>query len=294
MKCWLTQNTKLYTVLQTIAHGYETGDFKSLNSFLAEDCVLESHWVLQPNEGKKAIAAYFTGKGKTLKRTKSFPKCDINEIVGNMTTVSDVSVTTDGENYEKASVGLTHTSGKLCLLMTQKLENETVNVLIDVIIDETGFVKRIDLCDPEFFTCRPIGTNVCLNPGNKAADEKDDAVLVFEDYYPEMYTFLFLAGIDFDEYDVVEMPMDKWVAALRFWERFYAAGSFDEAFEELAGASYVDGGWEIKNQEIARKFSRFGKRIWDNRDMGQVLLKRLMEWTDLYRGDYDCIISEGW
>ena len=56
----------------------------------------------------------------------------------------------------------------------------------------------------------------------------------------------------------------------------------------------MDGGWEIKNQEIARKFSRFGKRIWDNRDMGQVLLKRLMEWTDLYRGDYDCIISEGW
>ena len=294
MKCWLTENARLYVVLRELSSGYETGDFKSFFPFLADDCVLESQWVLMPNEGKDSVIKYLKGKGKTLKRTKSFPMCCVYEIIGDITTVTNATVTTDFRSYEKASLSLMHTPGKLCLMLTQKLENETVNMVIDVTLGDDGLVRRIDLCNPDFYRCRPFETYVRLNPGDEVVDEDDDSVLVPEEYYPEMYTFLSMADVDFDEYDEVKMPMDKWIVALRYWDRFYATGNFDEVFEELAEVSYVGNSWEIKNQEAACKLSRFGKRIWDNRAMGKILLKRLLEWTELYRNDYDYIVSEGW
>ena len=175
MKCWLTENARLYVVLRELSSGYETGDIKSFFPFLADDCVLESQWVLMPNEGKDSVIKYLKGKGKTLKRTKSFPKCCVYEIIGDITTVTNATVTTDFRSYEKASLSLMHTPGKLCLMLTQKLENETVNMVIDVTLGDDGLVRRIDLCNPDFYRCRPFETYVRLNPGDEVVDEDDDS-----------------------------------------------------------------------------------------------------------------------
>jgi len=293
MKCWLEMNTRLFVILRALSHGYETGDFERVFPYLAEDCILESQWVLTPNEGIDAVTHYLKGKGATLKRTKSFPKCSINELVGNITTVPNAAVTTDWKNYEKASVSLIHTPGKFCLLMTQELEKEKVNVLIDVKLNDEGYVKRIDLCDPNLFSYRYFETYVRLNPGDTVAEEDDNVALVNEEYYHELYAFLSIAGAEFDEYGEVEIPMDKWVEALRCWDIFNAADSFDDVFEEIAGVSYADG-WNIKNQDAADELSHHGKWMWKNRDMGRILVKRLIEWTNLYRNDFDCIVSDGW
>lgn len=293
MKCWLEMNTRLFGVLRELSDGYETGNFDDFFPYLAEDCVMESHWVLSPNIGAEAVRKYLMGKGETLKKTGSFPEGSICEFVGGMTTIPDAVVTSDGKTGERASVSLAQTPGKFCLLLVQDTENEKVSVLVDITLNGAGLVRRIDLCNPEMFTFRSVDSCVFLYPGEAATENDDGMVHVSEEYYDELYTFFSMTGTKFDEYENLVIPMVDWLAALEYWEKFNAAESFDDAFEELAGVSY-DGDWHAKDSSAAAHLINAGCRLWKKRDMGRLLVKRLREWTETCCSSYDCIFSEGW
>ena len=92
MKTKLELATVIYDYLNMISEGYENGDFTPLYPYLAEDCVLESQWVMTPNAGYDAVVSYLSGKGETLKITGLFPKCSIQELVGNATLMNNVDI----------------------------------------------------------------------------------------------------------------------------------------------------------------------------------------------------------
>ena len=50
MKTKLEKDTIMYTYLEAFEKGYSSGDFSEVFPYLAEDCVMESQWVLTPNE----------------------------------------------------------------------------------------------------------------------------------------------------------------------------------------------------------------------------------------------------
>ena len=149
------ENKKLYYEYLTIlGKGYETGDFSELFPLLSEDCVFESQWVLYPNVGYEVIVDYLTGKGRTLKRTQSFPSCSVQELVGNINYIRNANFTVNGEK-QKGAFGLYYDDGELCLLMHQILNGETNDVIVRLKVDEENKIKRIDLCMPELFRFKP-------------------------------------------------------------------------------------------------------------------------------------------
>ena len=59
----LERNTQLYNVLRVLETAYEKGDFTEFVDLLAEDCVYESMWVLEPLCGREAVSRHLLGKG---------------------------------------------------------------------------------------------------------------------------------------------------------------------------------------------------------------------------------------
>lgn len=145
MKCKLEENSRLFDVLIAMKKGYETGDFDSLFPFLAQDCVMESQWVLTPNIGYEVIKEYYTGKGETLAKNQSFPECTIVELIEVHQKKKKVQTILNRNKPEAGVLQLCYTPGKLCLLMKQTLKEKKNSVLVDVTIDNNGKVKRIDL-----------------------------------------------------------------------------------------------------------------------------------------------------
>ena len=154
MNCRMEENSRLYDVLSVLRDGYTTGNFEGLFPFLAQDCVMESQWVLTPNTGYDAVAAYYTEKGNTLVESGSFPNCSIVELLGNCNPVKNASGSLNGGKQEASSLGHMYTPGKLCLEMKQTIDDKENAVIVDVTLNESGLVKRIDLCMPELFKYR--------------------------------------------------------------------------------------------------------------------------------------------
>ncbi|MDO4494103.1 MAG: hypothetical protein Q4C53_09490 [Clostridia bacterium] len=136
-------------VLCAIAKGYETGDFGSLFPYLAKDCVFESQWVRQPNNGCDEVVAYLEGKGRTLRRNRCFAKAFIVKLRGNGNPVA-AGVSVNGAPEERAKVSLWYPDGEHCLLLRQELPEETVELIVRVQL-QNDKVARIDLCMPELF-----------------------------------------------------------------------------------------------------------------------------------------------
>ena len=299
MNCRMEENSRLFDVLCALEKGYRTGDFGELFPFLAQDCVMESQWVLTPNIGYDAVVSYFTGKGKTLAKNDCFPDCSIVELVGNCNPMENATVIVNGKETGMSSAGLMYTPGKLCMLMEQTINDETNGVIVDVMLDEAGMIKRIDLCMPEMFKYRYFYTYVCFFPttadweeGEEYHPDQEHLVRVSEDYYGELYLFLGCAGYRFDEYEDLRIPMDHWCKALDYWKEFISAASFDEAFEKIAGVDYDNG--TIQNPEAGIRLGRIGKDSWDNRYTNRTLFDGLIEWTNLCRDTYAFINTYGW
>lgn len=144
------KNRMLLSHLQTLCDGYTTGDFEPLFFMLADDVVLESQWVLTPCKGRKAVEEYFSGKGETLKKHNAFPKCWIVRLAGNANPVEG-NISVNGNEPEHATIALQYPEGKLCMYMSQTLEDKTNGVIVDLTLDERNSISRIDLCMPELF-----------------------------------------------------------------------------------------------------------------------------------------------
>lgn len=140
--------------LKTLCECYSTGNFEPLFFFLAEDVVLESQWVMQPNVGKEAVVEYLSGKGRTLQKNNCCPKCGIVRLVGNLNSVEG-NISVNGKEPERGKVGLWYPDGKLCMYMTQTLGEKTNGVIVDIKTDDHNMISRIDLCMPELFRFEP-------------------------------------------------------------------------------------------------------------------------------------------
>ena len=60
---------QLYNILRILEDAYEDGDFTEFVTLLAEDCVYESMWVLEPLRGREAVTNHLLGKGKSIQRS---------------------------------------------------------------------------------------------------------------------------------------------------------------------------------------------------------------------------------
>lgn len=140
--------------LKMLCECYSIGEFEPLFLMMTDDVVFESQWVLTPNEGRAAVEDYFIGKGETLKKHNACPECKIVRLKGNVNAV-EANASVNGDEPKRAKVGLWYPDGKLCMLMSQKSGNETVEVIVDLQLDERGFISRIDLCMPELFDFEP-------------------------------------------------------------------------------------------------------------------------------------------
>ena len=287
MKTKLELATLTYKYLDLISDGYEKGDFAPLFPYLAEDCVLESQWVLTPNEGYDAVVSYLTKKGETLKESGSFPTCYIQELVGNINTIKDVDINVCGEK-KHGSAGLYYPCGELCLLMEQTIDEKKNGVILRIKLNENEKISRIDLCMPELFQYRDFYTFVSLYP---CADEEtmlDTAkIRVSEPYYSELYLFFGMVGEDFDEYDDMHIPMEKWIEFLERWKRFYSFRTFDEAYEDACGIDYNN--FTVKDADAKRRLGYNGADIWSNRNNNANMLEGLIEWTNKYKDTWSHI-----
>lgn len=292
MRCRLEKNNLLFKILCVVEKSYASGDFEELFHYLAEDCIFESQWVLEPNVGYDATVKYLRGKGETLKRTQDFPHGDIVELVGNMNPIKKAKVSVNGEVPTNASVGLFYEPGKLCLLLEQELETEIVSLLIDVQLNDEDKIARIDLCMPELFKYRDFYTYINLCPA-KGDDENEEAMVrVSESYYSELYFFLDQVGIQFDEYDDLTFPIEQWLKALELWRQYAKADNFDQVLEEIAGIDYVNN--TVQHPELAKRLCDRRKTMWVERKNNKSMVDGLIEWTQKYRDTNDCIKSYGW
>lgn len=291
MKTTLEKKRLVYKYLDILGEGYESGDFSKLYPYLAKDCVFESQWVLTPNTGYDAIVDYLNGKGATLQRTKAFPSCSIQELIGNINIVKNAEVHINGGEAQHGGVGLYYEAGELCLLMEQKKDNETIGVIIRIQINEDDTIIRIDLCDPALFQYRCFYTFVNFIPANGDEKIKDGMIRLSESYYPELYLFLGIAGFDFDEYDDLKIPMAVWLKCVEKWKEFYSYNSFDEAFEEICGINYSK--QSAKEDYARRMLSRNGFDMWQNRMKNGNIIDQIIEWTNKYKEHCTTINSYG-
>ena len=290
MKTKLEKDTIMYTYLEAFEKGYSSGDFSEVFPYLAEDCVMESQWVLTPNEGYQAVVDYLTGKGETLKRTGSFPSCSIVELVGGMNLIKDADFHVNGEKTH-GSFGLLYNSGELCLLMEQTIDDKTNGVMLRIKLTEDNKIARVDLCAPELFQYRDFYTFVSFYPANKENEINEGRIRVSEPYYPELYLFLGMVGEAFDEYDDMNIPMNKWIAFLEKWKSFYSFKTFDEAFENACGIDYNN--FTAEDKEALKRLSNMGDDIWENRQKNPTMLHALIEWTEKYSKICDTVNGYG-
>jgi hypothetical protein len=110
---------QLYNVLRILEDAYEDGDFTEFVTLLAEDCVYESMWVLEPLCGREAVTNHLLGKGKSIQRSSAYPRCWIEEFVGNMNPISNAKISLNGEK-KYGTVALAYESGKFCLMLKQE------------------------------------------------------------------------------------------------------------------------------------------------------------------------------
>ena len=92
-----------------------------------------------------------------------------------------------------------------------------------------------------------------------------------------------MVGEEFDEYDDLHIPMEKWQAFLEKWKRFYSFRTFDEAFEDACGIDYSN--FTAKDEAALRRLSTMGDDIWENRQKNPTMLHALIEWTEKYSKD---------
>lgn len=280
---------QLYNVLCILEDAYEDGDFTEFVTLLAEDCIYESMWVLEPLCGRDAVTNHLLGKGKSIQRSGAYPRCWIEEFVGSMNPISNADISLNGEK-KYGTVALAYEPGKFCLMLEQKLDGKTNEMLIDLKLTEDGMVSRMDLCMPELFNTTGLCPHVVFLPANGDEENKDALIRIGYDYFNELYLFLGLADQDFDEYGDLEIPMESWERMLQWWKEFVEAKDYDTIYEKMAGIDYDN--WSVANKFAHHRLGWSGEGLWNERHIHADKLAGLLEWTQKYC-DYESIHTYG-
>ena len=117
-----TNQDIMYRNLKILARCYSTADFEPLFPILSEDVSLTSMWVLETLRGIKKVKDYYIGKGETIRKSGTYPRCKI----------------------VRSTV---YYPGKLLIYMSQKLESRIVDGVIVANFSEDGKIREISLCD---------------------------------------------------------------------------------------------------------------------------------------------------
>ncbi len=150
-----SKNPILEKHLSVLAKCYSGGCFDELFPLLADDCVFETQWRLNPDVGKRAVIAYFTGKGQTMRDYNACPVCDLISFVGYSNPIRNADITFESGKYHGTFV-LMYEPDKLALRMRQTLDSQTNCVIVDLTLNEQNQISRIDLCMPELFRYRVL------------------------------------------------------------------------------------------------------------------------------------------
>lgn len=286
----LKRNARLYNVLRILREAYEDGDFSEFVDLLAEDCVYTSMWVFESLQGRKAVSRHLLGKGKAIQRSGCYPEGWIVELAGSMNPLPESDIIVNGQK-KRGSIALAYEAGKPCLMLCQELDDKVNEILVDLQLTEEGKVSKIDLCMPELFRTNEISEYISCFPA-KGEEEKQEALIrIGEEYFDELYAFMGMADAEFDEYDNLVIPMEKWVKALDFWKAFADACDYDAFIESAAGIQYEN--WTVSNKAVLEHLSRHGASMWKRRKENRAMLDDLREWTQEYKNSCDCICTEG-
>ena len=292
MKTKLEQQALICDYLELLWDGYRNGDFSEFFSHLAMDCEMHSQWVLQPNVGYDAIVDYFTGKGKMLKETKSFPKCSIQELLCSAHPVCNAQIHVDGA-VKSEKVGLWYEEGELCLLMEQQLKDETVSAMLRLTLNNDGKISTINLCAPELFSYRGWndGTFMTVYPARGEEEKKDCRIRLSDRYYGELSVALSSIGREFDEWGEESIPMNEWERVLQKWQELYAFESFDALLESVGGVDYNT--FCVEDSKAFATLMWNGKRMWDNRLQTPNIVCDLREWAQKHKVCCDTVNMYG-
>ena len=217
MRCRLEKNNYLHEVFRIMEKALETHDFSEFLSYVSENCVFEVQGLYEPVAGYDAIADYLCEKGEGMVFNQGYSPTYVVELVGR-------------KNQEKDTLAeQIFESGKLCLLMEEETSTEADPLLVNVEVDEADKITRISVCTAKTFKYREFYTYVDLCPAKDDKDYEEAKVKVSESYYCELYFFLNCVGAQFDEYDDVTIPMEKWIRAMQLWEKYAESDNFDQA-----------------------------------------------------------------
>ena len=272
METILETNKVRVDFLYKLRKSYRLGDFSFIYSFLDENCVFESQWVLEPKKGFNEIYNYFENKGATLTEHNNFPHGDLVELVGDMNLFGNV--------------GMTYEPGEVCLMLKQKVDDKENKTLVRVQVKGEK-ISRIDLCMPEFFKVRDFSYPFDFFPSNGNEDDNTERrICINESYLPTFYLFLGTEDFEFDEYDDIDIPMEIWINTLIKWKTFCESENFDLVLENLAGLNYSD--WSCEKPKFLDYLMR-GTEIWKTRKDNLLLIKNILSWTEKYKNDFDYI-----
>lgn len=149
------KNPVLEKHLSILARCYSGGHFEELFPLLADDCVFETQWRADPEVGKDAVMAYFTGKGKTLIAYNACPTCDLIQFIDYCNPIQNADIEFNGQPYHGTFMML-YEPGKLALRMRQRLNGQINHIIVDLTLNEQDQIRRIDLCMPELYQYRVL------------------------------------------------------------------------------------------------------------------------------------------
>ena len=286
----LEKNAQLHSVLQSMERAYEEGDFTEFVSLLDENCVYESMWVIERLYGKEAVANHLLGKGNSISKSGAYPECYIEEMVGDINPLPDADIQ---ENVKEkySSIAPLCEPGKYCLFMEQEIDGKTNKSVVVLQLSDMGKVSRISICLPRFFNTQGCYPYITVFPGKDEDNHEEGRIIIGDCYFRELYFFFDLAGEGFDEYDDLEILMEKWEHILSCWKDFVDAPDYDTFFEKVAGVDYEN--WLVGNKDVLSRLGHSGASLWKARKENALMLNDLMEWTEKYKSSYDCICTYG-
>ena len=286
----LERNAQLHNVLRAMERAYEKGDFAEFVSLLDEDCVYESMWVIERLHGYKAVADHLLGKGNSIRKSGAYPECWIEEMVGDINPLPETNIQ---ENVKEkySTVAPLYEAGKYCLIIEQEIDGETNKTVVVLQLTETGKVCRISICLPDYFNTQGCYPYIAVLPGKAEDNNRDARIIIGDSYFSELYLFFDLAGEGFDEYDNLEIPMEKWEYILSCWKDFVDAPNYDTFFEKVAGVDYEN--WFVGDKDVLSRLGYSGFSLWKDRKENARMLNGLLEWTEKYRNSYDCVRTYG-
>ncbi len=128
-------------VMEQILEAYKNADFKNVYKFFDKKAEYHSQWVLEPMIGLSAIKSHLDGKSKAMNKSSN------PGIQGYLVEITESA-------KKSGNVVLMSETGKVCVLICQKLKNETSWVFISADFNKKNKISKFYLNDPSLYNFR--------------------------------------------------------------------------------------------------------------------------------------------